>query len=197
MRRMIMTSLILLPVMAHAQAGTSTEIKPSTFSAMNEAELTQPVISAELATTATAKNAVATAPAAASSASNHAVVREFVQTRVTDNFMDAALMKAGTLEYAMMGSAPTESSAPKVTRAVEVGLSEQELAEQPAVSNVVLHAIVDANGIPRNVGITKSGGALVDRKAIEAVSQYRFQPATLDNKPTWATVSVAIKIQKP
>jgi hypothetical protein len=33
-------------------------------------------------------------------------------------------------------------------------------------------------------------------KAIAAVSQYRFKPATLDNKPTWASVSITIKIQK-
>jgi outer membrane biosynthesis protein TonB len=56
---------------------------------------------------------------------------------------------------------------------------------------------VDVNGIPRNVAVTQSAGSLIDEKAIAAVNQYRFQPATLDNKPTWATVSISIKIQKP
>jgi TonB family protein len=193
MRRMILTSLVLVPVMAHAQAATSTEPQPSTSSAM-VAELAHP---AELAMNAAAKAAAPAASIAVMNTSTHAAVREVVQTRMTENFMDAALLKGGTLEYAMMGSVPTQSSAPTVTRAVEVDLSSQELAEQPAVSQVVLHAIVDVNGVPRNVAVSQSAGSVIDRKAIEAVNQYRFKPAMLDNKATWSTVSITIKIQKP
>jgi outer membrane biosynthesis protein TonB len=196
MRRMILTTLVLLPVMAHAQAGTSIEHQPSTSSA-TEAELTQPAGLAKLAIEAAATKAPAPSAAIATLGSaNHAMIREFVQTKMTDDFADAALMKGGTLEYGM-GNVPTESSAPKVTRAVEVSLTPQELEEQPAVTNVVVHAMVDVNGIPRNVAVTKSGGSVIDRKVIEAVSQYRFTPATLDNKATWATVSISIKIEKP
>jgi TonB family protein len=111
--------------------------------------------------------------------------------------VDAALRRGGTLEYAMMGSLPTESSAPRVTRAVEVDLSAQELAEQPAVSNIVVHATVDAYGFPRNLSIVRSAGAVVDKKVLDAVSQYRFTPATLDNKPVDAAVTISIKIEKP
>jgi TonB family protein len=185
MRRMILTSLVLLPVMAHAASTTSTEPQPSPSSAMLSAEISRPASAAPAASIASAN------------LSNHAAVREFIQTRMTENFADAALIKGGTLEYAMMGSVPTESSAPKVTRAVEMNLSTEELANQPAVSHVVLHAIVDENGVPRNVGVTQSGGSVIDRRAIEAVNQYRFQPATIDNRPTWSTVSITIKIQKP
>ncbi len=196
MRRMILTSLVLLPVMAHAATSTSTEPKPSTSSAM-EAELTQPASLAKLAmASAATKAAVPAASIAAIGTSNHAAIREFIQTRMTDDFVDAALHQGGTLEFAMMGSVPTHSSAPQVTQAVELDLSEQELAEQPAVSSVVVHAIVDEHGIPRNVQVSQSAGSVVDRKAIAAVSQYRFKPATLDNKPTWASVSIRIKIQK-
>jgi len=53
------------------------------------------------------------------------------------------------------------------------------------------------NGVPRNVAVSQSGGSVIDRRAVEAVSQYRFAPATVDNKPTWSTVSVSIKIEKP
>lgn len=193
MRRMIMTSLVLLPVMAHAQAGTSTEPQPSNSPA-TVAELSQPT---DMAMHAAVKASAPVASISMMNTSTHAAVRESIQTRMTENFMDAALLKAGTLEYAMMGSAPTESSAPKVTQAVEVNLSAQELEEQPAVTKVVLHAIVDVNGVPRNVAVSQSAGSVIDRKAIEAVSQYRFTPATLDNKPTWSTVSITIKIQKP
>jgi TonB family protein len=190
---MILTSLILFPVMAYAQASTSTETKPST-SAMTQAELTQPATPAMLA-----MNAAAATPAAnvrTLSASSPAVVRESIQFRTADDFTNSAKLKTGALEYAMIGST-AESTLPSVTRAVEVDLSDQELAERPAVSNVVLHAMVDAYGIPRDVAVTRSAGSVVDRKAIEAVSQFRFKPATLDNRPTSAWVSITIKIQKP
>src|SRR5580698_1228350 len=130
MRRMILTTLVLLPVMAHAQAGTAIEHQPSTSSA-TEAELTQPAGLARLAIeAATTKAAAPAASIATLGTANHAMIREFVQTKMTDNFADAALMKGGTLEYGM-GSVPAESSAPKVTRAVEVSLTPQELEEQP------------------------------------------------------------------
>ncbi len=190
MRRMILTSLALLPVMAHAQASTSSP-------AVNVAEMTQPIAASELAVKAGSKAALPVTSMEGMNSSSPAAVREFVRTRMVESFADEALMRAGTLEYAMMGSAPTEASAPKVTRAVEVSLSNAELAEQPAVNTVVVHAIVDANGVPRNVAVTQSGGSLIDRKAVEAVSQYRFVPATVDNKATWSTVSIAIKIEKP
>jgi TonB family protein len=194
---MILTSLVLLPVMAQGQASTSKELQPSPTSA-NVAELTQPAGVAELAVKAAeTKAALPVGSLTAMGSSDHAAFREFIQTKTMADFNDAAMIKAGTLEFAMMGSAPTESSPATVTRAVEVQLSTQELAEQPTVSKVVVHAIVDVNGVPRNVAVTQSGGTVIDRKVVEAVNQYRFKPATVDNKPTWSTVSIAIKIQKP
>ena len=193
MRRMILTSLALLPVIAHAQAATPTGPKPSTSSAIVQADLTQPFELAELAIPA----GTPAAPTAAISNANHAAIRESIQTRMAgDLLLIGAMRQPGAAEYAMSGSVPYESSAPKVTRAVELELSAQELAEQPAVSNVVLRAIVDENGVPRNVAVTHSAGSVIDRRAIEAVNQYRFKPATVDNKPTWASVSITIKLQK-
>jgi hypothetical protein len=196
MRRTILTSLVLLPVMAHAQALTSIAPQPSTSSATLQAELTRPAGMAELAM-AGATPAAASASLATINVPSHAMFREFVQTRVTENFVDAALRQGGTMEFAMMGSLPTESSAPRVTRAIEVDLSAQELAAQPSVSNIVVHATVDSYGFPRNVTIVHSAGAVVDKKVLAAVGQYRFTPATLDNKPIDAAVTISIKIEKP
>jgi TonB family protein len=182
MRRMILPSLVLLPVMAHAQARTETPTQQIT-----EAVLTQPVA----IKTADTKVAMASRAAAVS----RPLVRQTVVLHASQDFSDAALMQAGTMEYALLGSAPTEA-APRVTRSAVVALNNQELAEQPAVSKVVVHAIVDANGLPRNVSVTKSAGNVVDRHAIEAVNQYRFAPAMVDNKATWSTVSIAIQIEK-
>jgi protein TonB len=103
---------------------------------------------------------------------------------------------AGTLEYAMMGDIPMEASAPKLTRVVEVQLSEQEMAAQPQVANVTVRATIDADGLPRNVAVAHSAGAVLDKRALEAVSQYRFKPATRDNQPIDAPVMITIRIQK-
>jgi TonB family protein len=159
MRRMILSSLVLLPVLTLSHA------------------------------------AFAAGGAAKPAESYSSAVRESVKTQVSGNFVEAALRMGGTLEYSFRATVPAPT-APKVTRTVEVQLSEQELAAQPNVTSVVVHAMVDEQGVPHNVGITHSAGAIVDEKAIAAVSQYRFIPATLDNQPTWAEVSVAIKIEK-
>jgi TonB family protein len=204
MRRAIFaTTLVLFPVLASAQAGRSTESKQYPTSAGALAELNQPAGLAELAMAAaslgTARPELKTAATAGSlvpsAVAGQAAVKEFVQTRVTENFTEAAFRNAGTLESGM-SSTPVETSAPKVTREVAVVLTPAELAEKPAVTNVVVRAIVDENGVPRNVAIAQSAGAAVDRQAIAAVSQYRFQPATVDNRATWASVSVAIRIEK-
>jgi TonB family protein len=196
MRRMILATLVLSPVLAHPQAGAAAERKPFHSSAVLQAELEQPAgLYAEVALAAAESKPEAPASMVSLNAASHAAVRESVQARFTDDFAEAALRDGGTLEYTMHAT-PSETSAPLVVRTVEVALSQQELAEQPAVSNVVVHAIVDELGIPRNVSITRSAGRIVDQKAVAAVSQYRFKPATVDNQPTWAAVSIAIKIQK-
>jgi TonB family protein len=189
-------------VLASAQASRSTESKQYPTSAGALAELNQPAGLAELAMAAGSLRAMKPETKTAAAAGSLAPVpveglrvKEFVQTRVMDNFTEASLRQAGTLEYSMKAT-PVEASAPQVTQAVEVDLTPAEAAATPAVSKVVVRAIVDEQGVPRNVSVTQSAGPVVDRKAVAAVSQYRFKPATIDNQPTWATVSIAIKIEK-
>ena len=148
MRRMILTSLVLLPVMAHAEAGLNLAAAPAVATAVNTA-------------------------------------------------YHVGASKGATLEYAMFGSVPPESSIPSVTRAVEVELSPAEMAGQPAVIDVIVNATVDVYGIPHNLSISKSAGAAVDEKVLAAVSQYRFKPATMENQPVDAAVTISVKIQKP
>jgi TonB family protein len=55
----------------------------------------------------------------------------------------------------------------------------------------VVSCIVDTDGLPRHIHVTRRLGMGLDEKAIEAVRQYRFQPSTLHGKP----VAVAITIE--
>jgi TonB family protein len=204
MRRVIFaTTLILFPVLASAQAGISTESKQYPDSAAQVAELNRPQGLAQLAMAAAALNSVKpevktatkAGPATAAAVAGSSALRETVQTRLVDSFTDTAFQQAGTLEFGMSAT-PVERSAPKVTRAAEVELSPSELAQVPAVSNVAVRAVVDENGVPRDVTITHSAGPVVDREAVAAVSQYRFKPATVDNRATPVSLSIAIKLEK-
>jgi TonB family protein len=174
MRRMILTSLVLLPVMAHAQARPSAEFKPSTF--------------AELALPATpAATAVSSTHTMTSTEASDAV-QELIRIRTVDD--SAAVETFDPIPR-------SQASTPSVKSAAAFGLLPQELEHQPAVIAVVVDAMVDANGIPHNISISHSAGKLIDQKAVAAVSQYRFQPALLDNRPTPSNVSITIKIQQP
>lgn len=55
----------------------------------------------------------------------------------------------------------------------------------------VLSLIVGPDGLPRDIKVTRSLGMGLDEKAIEAVKQWRFQPAMKDGGP----VAVAINVE--
>jgi TonB family protein len=51
---------------------------------------------------------------------------------------------------------------------------------------------VDSDGTPHNIRIVKSLSPELDDSAIEAVSQYKFKPATLNGDPIPARIDVAL-----
>src|SRR5207247_9479683 len=55
----------------------------------------------------------------------------------------------------------------------------------------VLYLIVGADGKPRDIRVARSLGLGLDEKAIEAVRQWKFEPAMKDGKP----VAVAINVE--
>ena len=56
----------------------------------------------------------------------------------------------------------------------------------------VLQMIVDAEGHPRDVRVVRGLGFGLDSKAIEAVKQWRFEPALKDGQPVNVQVSVEV-----
>lgn len=194
MRLAIFSSLVLLPVLAHGQASAPAAAKPVPASAVIQAELTKPA-----GLPAVVRSAVAAEPATAVSSMNatsRPAVREFVQTRVTEDFVHQALRQAGTLESGFKGSEVSEESAPKMTRPVEIQLTGQELAAAPEVTQVSISGKVDEYGFPRNLTVTHSAGTAIDKKALAAVSAFRYKPATVGNQPVDAAVTITIQIEK-
>lgn len=57
---------------------------------------------------------------------------------------------------------------------------------------VILNLIVDASGKPRTIRVERSLGMGLDEKALEAVRQWRFEPAMKDGKPVAVSVSIEV-----
>ena len=60
---------------------------------------------------------------------------------------------------------------------------------------VTVSIIVDANGRPQNVHVMRGVGMGLDEKAMEAVRQYRFKPATENGKPVAAYLNVEVNFE--
>lgn len=67
----------------------------------------------------------------------------------------------------------------------------KEARKQRYEGTSVLWVVVDTNGLPREVGVTRPTGHGLDEKAIEAVKKWRFTPAMKDGK----TVPVLINVE--
>lgn len=57
---------------------------------------------------------------------------------------------------------------------------------------VVVNINLDANGIPHDTKVVKGLRSDLDEKAIEAVSRWRFTPATKDGTPVAVSVTVEV-----
>ena len=60
---------------------------------------------------------------------------------------------------------------------------------------VVVGMTVDATGTPVDLKIVKSADVYTDAGVLQAVSRYRFKPATLDNQAVPITLQLAYTIQ--
>jgi TonB family protein len=61
--------------------------------------------------------------------------------------------------------------------------------------NVIVSLIVDSAGEPQNVRVARGLGNVLDEKAVEAVQQYRFNPATQNGEPVPANLKVQVNFQ--
>jgi TonB family protein len=72
--------------------------------------------------------------------------------------------------------------------------SEQARAEK-FQGVVLVSVLVTEEGLPTDVRVVKPVGKGLDEKAVEAVNQYRFKPATKDGVPVAARISVEINFR--
>jgi len=186
MRRILVATLVLIPVLAHAQASTSTE-QPTQTTATLVAKATPP------APMAPAKSA---APAASSSVAGTAVsipVHVVIhQITPDDDYSTDALQSGGTISYSFGNDLNSKVTSPELIHVVQADLAPAQFAQG---SDVKVRLTVDAHGVPQNISVVKATDAVVAQKTIAAVSQYRFKPATRDYLAIAADVSIDVKIK--
>jgi periplasmic protein TonB len=85
-------------------------------------------------------------------------------------------------------------SAPRVIYQPDPEYSE-EARKAKYQGTVVLWMIVDPNGAPQQVRVTRKLGMGLDEKAIEAVRKWKFEPAMKDGKPVAVQISVEVNFR--
>jgi protein TonB len=83
---------------------------------------------------------------------------------------------------------------PSVLRQVDPEFSE-EARKAKFSGNVQVYLWVDENGNPSHVRVVRGVGMGLDEKAVEAVRQYKFKPATKDGKPVKVDLYIDVNFQ--
>ena len=83
-------------------------------------------------------------------------------------------------------SAPTAISAPDPNYTEEARRAKKQ-------GTCVLWLIVDSTGHPRDIRVARGLGFGLDAKAVEAVKEWRFQPALKDGRPVDVQISVEVE----
>jgi protein TonB len=85
-------------------------------------------------------------------------------------------------------------SEPKLTYSVEAEFSD-EARRAKYEGTVVISLIVDAQGNPQNIRVSRSLGMGLDEKAIEAVRQYKFRPAVEAKSGKAVPVPISVEVR--
>jgi protein TonB len=83
---------------------------------------------------------------------------------------------------------------PSVIYSVDPEFSE-EARKAKFSGNVLVALMINDKGLPYNVHVLRGVGMGLDEKAVEAVKQYRFKPATKDGKPVPVQLTMDVNFQ--
>jgi TonB family protein len=80
---------------------------------------------------------------------------------------------------------------PKVMNSIDP--SSNEYAQKYGIAGMeLLRTVVDANGVPREMAIARPIGFGLDEKAVEAIKNSHFRPATLNGQPVPVVVDLVV-----
>jgi TonB family protein len=90
----------------------------------------------------------------------------------------------------------TGVTAPKLIKTVAIQEAYSNFATNRSPQSLVaLSFMVDEKGVPTDLKIEQSADAMLDQQVLKAVSQYRYQPGTLDNTPTAVPVMLKVYVR--
>jgi TonB family protein len=151
MRKVIVATLALSPMLLHAQANSPAKTQPSPSSTTLQSKLVQPKEVND----------------------SEAVAHTTTPVRVS-----------------------TGVGAPKLIHTVAIEADSNWVPTGFAFErNAVVELTVDVTGKPSDLKIVKSLGPVMDHNVLAAVSQYRFEPGTLDGAPTAVPVNLHVVLR--
>ena len=83
---------------------------------------------------------------------------------------------------------------PVVLTSVEAKYTPQALKDKIS-GKVLVRLVVDTSGNPTNVRVVRSLNAGLDEKAVEAIKQYKFNPAVRDGQPVATELSIEVNFR--
>jgi len=84
----------------------------------------------------------------------------------------------------------------RVVYSTNVNLTQAAVETLPFNAEVVLKMNVDENGTAQNVQVIQSPNHFLDVPVATAVRQFKFQPATLDNQPVAADLTLTVVLAR-
>lgn len=117
-------------------------------------------------------------------------------------FQPGAVVAGCTLRFAL-GKMPAPASAyrigggispPRVSTKVEPNYSD-EARHARLAGTIIVFVVVDSNGEPRNLKVLRPLGLGLDEKAIEAVSQWKFQPGMKDGEAVAVQATIEVNFR--
>jgi len=117
------------------------------------------------------------------------------------NPSSSEVAKQDQSEAQTQGHYPTERvyrvgygvTSPRVIHRVDPVVERARRAEEQGI--VRLWLIVTKEGEPKDIKVAKSLSRELDQKAIDAVSQWKFSPATKDGKPVAVAINVEVTLK--
>lgn len=109
---------------------------------------------------------------------------------IRDRFGDSALPSSDNDTFRL----PPGAKPPTILRVVDPEFSDAARRER-FEGVVAVSAVVNEEGMPTQIRVERSVGHGLDEKAVAAVSQYRFRPATLDGKPIAARIRITVSFR--
>lgn len=123
-------------------------------------------------------------------------------------FATGVLLSPLFLSAVALASSPA-TDAPAATRPLSTGVVPAQVIYSPKIdltpaaseimpydAEVVLKLNVDEKGQAQDVQVVKSPSHYLDGPVADAVRQFRFRPATLDNQPVATDLTLTVVVQR-